>query len=310
MGFGKKINPNQYPKRRWSIVASSGDGKSLFGMQMEKPLAIVDADNQIDEAVFVSGVEDAFVIAEEGKEYEMRDVDAIERILRANMKGTKVGTIMVDSITPIVKRIVTGLQHEPGNTKVSDYKAKSEAMQILGDVITSWNTDVLFVYHYHTSYDNQGNEQESTTVTELELIRLQKHLNAKLEIVRDGERRGIKILWSRAGRSGQTLWDNTGLWLGMPEKIEASMYDGLTTQEKEVIAKSNGEWSSSADAIAWGVEAGGFDEVEGHAGQTSKAKNSFKKMYLELKAELGDELTQEVAFAAWKDKVQEKINKE
>lgn len=310
MAFGKPISSKEYPKRRWSLVGWSGDGKSKFAIQMKTPNAVVDADNQIDEAVFGSGIEGIFSIAEPGKEYEMRDVDAIARILRQNMKGADVATITVDSATPIVKRIVTEIQHKEGTARVSDYKAKSEAMQILSDVITEWGTDVLWVYHYHESLDNQGKKQVNTTVTDLELIRLQKHLNAKLEIVvaPASGMRGIKVLWSRAGRSGETLWDDTGIWEGMPERIESYMYDDLTADEKEVIAESNGTWKGATDAIAWAWEMskknGDFYKDARHA------ENSYDKLKKELFAELGSELTSEIMFTQWKEHVNAKINAE
>src|SRR3954464_6746289 len=51
-----------------------------------------------------------------------------------------------------------------------------------------------------------------------------RSLNASLRIVRENDRRGILVEWSREGPSGMVLWDELGHWKGVPERIEAVLY--------------------------------------------------------------------------------------
>jgi hypothetical protein len=98
------------------------------------------------------------------------------------------------------------------------------------------------------------------SISKTEIDRLQRVLNMRLEMVMDGDnRRGIKVAWCRTGRSGMTLWDTTGCWRGMPEKIEAACYDGLAEDEKKRLAALSPQTFPSRDAaLAWAVERGVF----------------------------------------------------
>jgi len=305
MAFGKKFDPKVYPKRRWSLVGKSGDGKSAFAAAMRGPIAVVDADGRFDETVLAVGLDNAFAIANSAQ--DMRDVDKIQEILLKNMPKAEVGTLVVDSVTPIIQRVITEIQNQDKAVRVNDWTPKAQAMKILGDVTTAWSTDVLYIYHYVAGVDMSGNTKTSTSISALELSRLQQHLNAKLEIVRDGQKRGIKVLYSR-GRSGEILWDEEGFWKGMPERLEAYMYDNLTDTELEQIARGN--FSTPDEAWAWAVEQGAFDDVGDNAvAKTAKAKNSYLKLKKELFDELGDELTAPIMFEAWREKVYEKLEK-
>ena len=44
--------------------------------------------------------------------------------------------------------------------------------------------------------------------------------------------------WPRRGRADLTLWDDTGIWKGMPEKIEQAIYSGLTEADQERLEKA------------------------------------------------------------------------
>jgi hypothetical protein len=294
MGFGKKFNPQAYPRRLWTLVGYSRDGKTLFATQMKGDLAVIDADGKFDVATMVAGVDNAFAI---GEAQEMRDVPSIQQILNGNMPSAKdVGTIVVDSVTPIIKRVVNAVQAS-GETRVVDWSSKARVMRELSDVVTAWGTDVLFIYHLDDTVDRKGNDKTTTSISTLELSRLRKFVNATLEVVRDGERRGIRVTWSQAGRSGKVLWDDSGTWANMPEKIEAYMYDDLTTAERKKIAE--GTFSSLEGAIAWGFAQGVFrDELH--------AKNSYTKLREQLVAEFGDDLTAPMMFQSWREKVNAK----
>lgn len=296
MAFGKKYNTNEYPPRHWSLVGKSGTGKSMFAARLKPTIAVIDADGQFHDVAFQLGLKDAFSISD--NTYEMREVESIVKILDKNMRGANVGTLVIDSITPIIKRIVTETMQDKEFARVTDFRVKAQAMRILIDSVTNWGTDVLWIYHTEESYDKSGNLKQSTSVTPVELARLQKHINAKLEIVVENGKYGIKVLWSR-GRSGATIWDETGLWEGMPEKLEEYMYGNLTEEErKEIVEQAT--FRSPEEAWAWAMEQGVFADV-------AHAKNSYEKLKKELYTELGT-LTADIMYEAWREKVKAKVD--
>ena len=96
-------------------------------------------------------------------------------------------------------------------------------------------TDCLWIYHLQDARDGKAKEVTRSTVSETELARLTRSINVQLKIVQQGNKRGVEVLWARAGRSGLVIWDETGCWSGMPEKIEAELYDGLTSERKKKL---------------------------------------------------------------------------
>lgn len=129
------------------------------------------------------------------------------------------------------------------------------AMRLLQDTITGWGVDTLWIAHLRAGLDGQAKQIESTSISAVELARLRRSLNMQLRIVRDGDKRGVKVDWARRGRSGMTLWDESGTWKGMPEKIETAVYAGLTVEDQERIeGEAPTKFNSPADAISWGFE--------------------------------------------------------
>ena len=273
-----KMTKRKYPPRQWSLVGYPGSGKSTFATQMSGPFVVIDADQRFDEVLpLVSG--DVYRVSDIG--YENTDPHCIAKHLEANMPGTRVGTIIVDSLTAILTpRVVKAMvAKEEGEIKSlgAAFKDKALAMRELQDAVTKWGSDVLWVFHLHDARDDKGAAQTKATVSALELVRLTRSINMQLQVVVDKTPRGnrvhgIKIVWCRRGRDGMTLWDDSGSWLGMPEKIEAAAYDGLSAEDMERKELAAPEMFPSPEvAIAWAVEQGAF-ESETHA------RNGYEKL--------------------------------
>ena len=86
---------------------------------------------------------------------------------------------------------------------------KAEKMRLLQDSVTAHGSDVLWVWHLEDAQLN-GQTHVRETLPERERERLFRSLNASLRIVRDNDRRGILVEWSREGPSGMVLWDELG----------------------------------------------------------------------------------------------------
>jgi hypothetical protein len=105
-------------------------------------------------------------------------------------------------------------------------------------------------------------EVTTGTVNRTELARLQRSLNIQLRVIADKGKRGIHVDWARRGRADITLWDDTGVWKGIPEKIEQTIYAGLTEAEQERLEKATPTSIPNAEtAIAWGFEQGVFEAI-------------------------------------------------
>ncbi len=260
----KKMKKQKYPPRQWSIVGYPGSGKSTFAAQMKGPILVVDADHRFSEVIDLAS----------GEVYELSDQahdnlnpDTINRLLRENMPGSDVSTIVVDSLTAIITPYVVQaiMDRENGRTRnlMSAFKAKALAMRQLQDAVTCWGTDVLWIYHLQDGRDANANAITRKTVTQTELARLTRSINLQLEIIQENDRRGVIVTWARRGRSGIKIWDDTGFWQGMPERIEESAYAGLSRDEQRAIERSTPQiFPNSETAITWGFEQGGFAAIE------------------------------------------------
>lgn len=269
MGF-KKLQPTQYPPRQWAIVGAPGSGKSTFAAQMTGPMLVIDSDHRFQEVARLAAG-DVFTLDNAGN-----DAEAIAHQLQANMRGSGIKTIVIDSLTAIVTPLVTQaiMDNDAGvnKNKVAAFKPKALAMRLLQDTVTSWGTATLWVYHTRQGLDGQARETESTSISAVELARLRRSLNLTLRVIATGDRRGIVVDWARRGRSGLTLWDESGRWQGMPERIEAAVYDGLSEAEQAALEKATPtSFSGPNAAIAWGFEQGCFRDAV-------HASNSYAKL--------------------------------
>lgn len=272
------FDPAQYPRRLWGLVGFPGSGKSTFAARMRAPLLAIDADHRFSEVVSLAG-----------RVYRLSEAPADnvtpERIaerLRANMPGADVATIVVDSLTAIMAPIVTEtmLEIDAGQHKnrAAAWRDKALAMRLLQDAVTGWGCDVLWIYHLQTGRDANAQEVTTATVSRTELARLTRSINLGLELAegKDG-RRGVKVTWARRGRSGMTLWDESGSWLGMPEAIERAVYDGLTRADQDRIERETPTaFAGPEQAIAWGVDCGAFEVLQHARNAYDQVKASHK----------------------------------
>lgn len=268
----KQMQTSKFPPRLWSIIGYPGSGKSTFAAQMRGPLLVVDADHRFTEVAALAG--DVLELSAIGS--DNTDADRISTLLNENMPGSRVGTIVVDSLTAIIAPLVTQaiIDKEQGREKnlFAGFREKALAMRQLQDAVTRWGTDVLWIYHLQDSLDAHGNELRKATVSATEIIRLTRSINMQIELVEEKGHRAAKIVWARRGRSGATLWDETGAWKEMPERIEAASYDGLTAADMDKIELSAPEVFASPEvAIAWGVDQGAFENIQ-------HSRNAYEKL--------------------------------
>jgi len=275
MAFRKMKKP-KFPPRHWSIVGYPGSGKSSFAARMSGPVVVIDADHRFSEVLDLCAA-DVFELSERGRDNV--DPDMISQLLNKNMPQAEVKTIIVDSLTAIITPYVVQamMDREHGRTRnlMAGFKNKALAMRQLQDAVTRWGTDVLWIYHLQDARDAQAEAVVRSTVSQTEVARLTRSINLQLQIVQEGERRGIQVVWARRGRSGMVVWDEDGHWKGMPEKLEEAIYGGLTLEEQDQIARDTPEIFPNAEtAISWGFEQGGFANLE-----------EARRVYLALKNE-------------------------
>ncbi len=283
----KKMDKIQYPPRQWALVGYPGSGKSTFAAQMAGPLLVVDADHRFAEVARFAN-DEVFQLSDEPSDNV--NAERIAALLKENMSGSGVKTVVIDSLTSILSPLIVEaiLDNDAGRNKnrVASFKDKALAMRLLQDTVTGWGVDTLWIYHLRSGLDGQAREVESTTISVVELARLRRSLNLQLRLIQDQNRRGVYVEWARRGRSGLTLWDETGSWRGMPEKIEAAVYGGLTSEEMNNLEQdSPAAFSGPEDAIAWGVEQGCFRD-------TVHAKNAYDKIKRDKKPQTAPDMWQ------------------
>lgn len=278
----KKLQ-QKLPPRVWLLKGRSRSGKSVFSMNMRGPLLPIDADNKLFGSQQYAVGE---VMEFSDNHADTVDVARIEKILEDNMPGSGIKTIIVDSVTPILEPLILKAM-ETTKGGIGRWQGKSAAMKKLTYATTKWGVDVLFIYHIDDSMNADAKMAEKTSITPVELARLNKHFNMSLTVVEEGNRRGIRVDYAQHGKYGMTIWDDNGYWRGMPERIEEAVYAGGVLDQPERPTSFGGPDL----AIAWGMAQGVFRD-ENHA------KNSYDK----LKAELRPKTAQEM-WTAWIEKV-------
>ena len=265
---------------------------------MQAPLLPIDADGRFQE-VLPLAQGDVYQLSDQPE--DNTNPSAIDRSLNQNMPGSGVNTIVVDSLTAIIAPLVTKAvqDNDAGRNKnrMSGFKEKALAMRQLQDVVTRWGVDTLWIYHLQDGMDGNAKNVTTATLSATERARLYRSLNLELHVVEDEDRRGIKVVWARRGRSGITLWDETGQWTGMPERIEAAVYDGLTEAEQQAIEGDVPlSFPNPEAAIAWGVDSGAFEAIE-------HARNAYAKLKREKKPGNAVEMR-----AFWVEDVQRRLD--
>lgn len=282
----KKMTRNLYPPRLWGLVGYPGSGKTTFAAQMAGPLLVIDADHRFQEVLDLAGERDVYALSDVAS--DNTDADRVAAILAENMPGADVGTIVVDSLTAIIAPLVTQamVDKDAGRTKnlYAGFRDKALAMRQLQDAVTRWGTAVLWIYHLNDAKDAKGGDHVKATISQTELARLTRSINLQLEIVQDGDRRGVKVVWARRGRAGMTIWDETGTWVGMPERIEEAVYAGLSEADQERIEQEIPDVFPSPEvAISWGFEQGAFEALP-------HARNAYEKLKREAKPQDATEM--------------------
>lgn len=274
----KKMPKQTYPPRLWALIGYPGSGKSTFATQMKTPILPIDADHRFTEvAHLVKG--DVFALSDTPNDNNRTDV--IADLLDQNMPGTGIATITVDSLTAIVAPLVMKAfrDNEAGlnKNKAAAYADKATAMRQLQFAVNKWGCDVLWIYHLQDGRDQNAKEVTTATLSKTERNRLHSSLNMELHVVQDGNKRGIKIVWARRGRYGMTLWDDSGYWVRMPDRIEQAVYDGLTEADQERIATEPPDtFPTPAAAIDWGLKQGVFDDLHHAQNAYDKLKREYR----------------------------------
>ncbi len=283
MGF-KKMTPQKYPPRKWTLLGYPNSGKSTFATQMKNPLLVIDADHRFGEVLsLVQGA----VLELSDNPPDNTNTEKIASLLELNMQGSDVGTIVIDSLTAIYTPLVTQtmIDNDSGRNrnKAAAFKKKALAMRQLQDSITKWGTDVLWIYHLQDRLDGQGKKNERPTISKTELESLTRSINMTLQVVQDGNKRGIKVIWARRGLDQMILWDESGTWTGMPERIERVVYDNNNDIPEQ--------FPSIENAIDWSLSMGTFDDSA-----------NARRVYDELKQTYSPKTAAEMADH-WKKKV-------
>lgn len=273
----RKMTKPQYPPRLWALVGFPGSGKSTFATQMRGPILAIDADQRFAEVLALAGERDVYELSEIAG--DNTDPARIAALLGKGMPGAEVATIVIDSLTaiiaPLVTQAVRANDAREHKNKMTAFRDKALAMRTLQDAVSKWGTDALWIYHLQRGRNAQAEAQITATVSKTELARLTRSLNLQIEVIQDGDQRGVKVTWARRGRAFPAvpvLYDDTGCWRGMPERIEAAVYDGLGIEGQEEIASAAPEiFPSPAKAIAWGYEQGAFKALQ-------HARNAYEKL--------------------------------
>jgi adenosyl cobinamide kinase/adenosyl cobinamide phosphate guanylyltransferase len=290
MSFKKMAIP-QYPPRQWAIYGGAGSGKSHFASQMKGPALVIDSDARFTEQIR-NAVGEIYQLSDE--HMDNADPNKIVELLKRNLPGSGVRTIVVDSLTAIMRPIINqGLvDAETAKNKISVWRDKALAMSRMQDAVSSSGCDSLWIWHTHETMDANAKRIMRASIPATEIERLRRSLNAILRVdVTPAGRRSITVEWARNGKSGIMLVDEAGGWRGMPELIEAAVYkDGV--KESEGVPAT---FANPTMAIAWGNEQGCFRDVR-------HAQHAYEKCKREAQPKTASDM-----WAAWIADVQRRM---
>jgi hypothetical protein len=284
----KKMESSQYPPRQWAIYGAAGSGKSHFASQMKGPALVIDADARFTEQIR-NAVGAIYQLSDE--HMDNTDPNRIVTLLKENLPGSGVRTIVVDSLTAIIRPIINQgmVNAETAKNKIGVWREKALAMSRLQDALSSSGCDTLWIWHTHSSLDANAKQVDRASIPATELVRLRRSLNAilRLDVAANGQR-SVLVEWARNGKSGIKLVDEAGGWHGMPELLDSAIYaDGVKSGNETPTG-----FSSPADAVAWGFEQGVFRDA-------IHAQHSYEKCKREAQPKSAAAM-----WAAWIAKVQ------
>lgn len=290
----RKMQRPQYPPRQWAIYGEAGSGKSRFASQMKAPSLVVDGDARFAEQLEYA-VGDVFQLGDDHS--ANTDPDCIARLLRENLPGSGVRTIVVDSLTailrPKINAALSDIEHGRVKNKIGAFRDKALSMSLIQDAVTSSGADCLWIWHTHESMNANAQKIMRASIPETELVRLRRSLNAILKLEVDAqERRSVLVEWARNGRDGIRLVDDVGGWVGMPEKLEAAIYaEGVKTGTETPLS-----FASAQGAISWGFEQGCFNAPQ-------HAHNAYEELKREKQPKTAAEF-----WPMWVAEVQRRVN--
>lgn len=289
-----KMERPKYPPRQWAVYGDPGSGKSRFASQMKAPSLVIDSDARFTEQLgFAAG--EVYQLSDDHS--ANTDPDCIARLLRENLPGSGVRTIVVDSLTailrPKINQAMSDIEHGRVKNGVTAFRGKAMAMSLLQDAIASSGADCLWIWHTHISRNAQAKEVIGASIPETELVRLRRSLNVILKLEVDAQgRRSVLVEWARNGKGGIRLIDDVGGWKGMPERIEAAIYaEGVKVGNETPLSFASGQ-----GAIAWGFEQGCFNAPQ-------HAHNAYEELKREKQPKTAAEF-----WPMWIEEVQRRVS--
>lgn len=248
MAFTKAVKP-QRPMRRVAIYGPSGAGKTKLARSAVQPMVVIDADGRFTDQMRPD--DEVYFLTDNPA--DNLDIDKICDGLAANMPGSGVKTIIVDTATPIFEILIEKVDErveqirqynksaQSKKSEIEPHKFKASQMKKLRRALFGYGTDVLIIYHSHEHYNHKGVKETAKTMSAIELARLNMSINMTLQVVVNGTRRGVLIERNRFGHEGITVWDDSpkGDWEGFWEKLEAEAYKGLTWDDMQKKAAAH-----------------------------------------------------------------------
>jgi hypothetical protein len=232
--------------RLWLLFAAHNAGKSTFGASMSPEYLVADLDGRWKEQEKTASGRSHVIAENDPLKLAKRMDEALP-----NLFGS-VGTVIMDSGTAVMDYLQSKgrlMEAEAREKKqkfnVNDiHRLKADTMRLLAGAALKWHCDVLWIFHTEKSMES-GKEKVRTTISAMELERLKKNLNAILTIVTDSKgKRGIRIEWCRFNNSiaaGQIVWDDEGMWKGVPEKLDV-LLENFHGNEGYNGNSYSGEW--------------------------------------------------------------------
>jgi hypothetical protein len=288
-----KISSTSRSPRHWALVAPALFGKSTFAAKMALPNAFMDMDHRISTVAHHAKDINAIYTIDIPPE-KLNDIRAIgaeiaDSIMESHRMRNPIKTVTVDSLTALIEPLVTGAMlsnaAKENTNQSAAFRDKALVMRYLQDAISRFGTDVLWIWHKEDGTFN-GQASERQTLTETERKRLFRNLDAVLTGVIDKNgRRGLEVENLRPSRDQKVttvLWDDSGTWEGMPERIDEFLRP--VAQAKGVTPTA---FASRDEALNAAIKKGVFADLA-----------AAEKAYNELKATKKPSSAGEM-FAAW-----------
>ena len=170
----KKMMINGYPPRQWALVGYPGSGKSTFAAQMQGPMLVIDADHRFAEVARLAT----------GNVYQLSDdpadnanAERIAGLLKENMAGAGVKTVVIDSLTailsPLVVEAILGNDAGRNQNRVTAFRTRRWPCGCYRIRLPA-GVNTLWIYHYRHSLDAKAQQSEQTSISVVELARLRR----------------------------------------------------------------------------------------------------------------------------------------